>query len=86
MQSSLIGKVQKAHRYAQERHRMTIDGLHVRFAGENSEHEITLRDGTWDCNCEFFRSWAICSHTMAIEQVLTGMVPAQQVPAPALAS
>lgn len=78
MQSSLIGKVEKAKVYAGERHRMQIDGLHVTFHGENSDHEVALRDGAWHCNCGFFSEWATCSHTMALGRVLTGMVPAQE--------
>ncbi|MGB4862770.1 MAG: hypothetical protein WBO97_09935 [Tepidiformaceae bacterium] len=75
MQSSLIGKVEKAKVYAGERHRMQIDNLHVAFQGENSEHEVDLHDGKWRCNCDFFRDWSACSHTMALSRVLHGMVP-----------
>lgn len=76
MQSSLIGKVEKAKVYAGERHRMQIDDLHVAFHGENSDHEVELHDGAWRCNCDFFLDWNTCSHTMALERVLAGMVPA----------
>ena len=75
MQSSLIGKVEKARSYARERSRMQIDGLHVNFHGENSDHEVSIRDGEWFCNCDFFKNWDTCSHTMALERVLEGMVP-----------
>jgi len=78
MQSSLIGKVEKAKVYARERHRMQIDGLHVSFHGENSDHEVAIRDGRWSCNCDFFDAWQVCSHTMALERVLEGMVPRQE--------
>ena len=86
MQSSLIGKIEKSKVYARERHRMQIDGLHVRFAGENSEHEVGLVDGKWTCTCDFFAAWDVCSHTMALERVLDGMVPRQVVPATAPAA
>ena len=79
MQSSLISKVEKAKAYAGERHRMQIDGLHVSFHGENSDHEVSIKDGHWACNCDFFDSWSVCSHTMALERVLAGMVPRQEV-------
>lgn len=75
MQSSLISKVAKAQVYAEERHRMQIDTLHVQFHGENSDHEVTMRDGKWACTCDFFQGWDTCSHTMALERVLRGMVP-----------
>jgi len=80
MQSSLIGKVEKAKVYAGERHRMQIDGLHVAFHGENSDHIVELVDGKWRCNCDFFTSWATCSHTMALARVLEGMVPKAEMP------
>lgn len=85
MQSSLIGKVEKAKVYAKERYRMQIDNLHVAFHGENSDHEVTVRDGQWHCNCDFFTAWDTCSHTMALARVLEGMVPSHQVPALATA-
>ncbi|MCC6416994.1 MAG: hypothetical protein IT429_01960 [Gemmataceae bacterium] len=78
MQSSLIGKVEKAKVYARERHRMQIDGLHVSFHGENGDHEVAIADGRWTCSCDFFTSWGVCSHTMALERVLEGMVPRQE--------
>jgi hypothetical protein len=81
MQSSLIGKVEKARVYARERHRMQIDGLHCRFHGENSDHEVGIVDGAWSCTCDFFESWGVCSHTMALERILEGMVPRQELPA-----
>ncbi len=78
MQSSLISKVEKAKVYAGERHRMQIDGLHVSFHGENSDHDVSFSDGKWRCNCDFFSSWDVCSHTMALERVLAGMVPERE--------
>lgn len=78
MQSSLISKVEKARVYAGERHRIQFDDLRVTFHGENSDHEVTLSNGTWSCNCDFFASWSVCSHTMALERILAGMVPAQE--------
>ncbi len=80
MQSSLIGKIEKAKVYAQERHRMKVDNLHVAFHGENSDHEVSLVEGRWHCNCDFFAQWSVCSHTMALERVLEGMVPRQELP------
>jgi hypothetical protein len=80
MQSSLIGKVEKAKVYARERHRMQIDGLHVAFHGENSDHEVSIADGRWSCTCDFFTSWNVCSHTMALGRILDGMVPQQHMP------
>jgi hypothetical protein len=81
MQSSLIGKVEKAKVYARERHRMQIDNLHLAFHGENGDHDVSISDGAWHCSCDFFDSWGTCSHTMALGRVLEGMVPEQREPA-----
>lgn len=75
MNSSLIGKVEKAHRYADERsRRIEFDGFAVRVHGDNGEHEVRLDKDIWSCNCDFFQSRQVCSHTMAIERVLDGML------------
>jgi hypothetical protein len=83
MHSSLIGKVQKAREYASERHRMQIDSLKVNFTGDNSDHQVAIVDGEWTCNCDFFQDWHVCSHTMALERILDGMVPRLALPASA---
>ncbi len=45
MQSSLIGKIEKAMRYAQETDRVTFHELSVNFRGENSEYQTGYKDG-----------------------------------------
>ena len=75
MNSGLIGKVDKAKRYAQERTRMHVSRLQVDFEGENNSHEVSLDDGRWRCSCDFFEGWGACAHTMALERVLDGMIP-----------
>ena len=75
MQSSLIGKIEKAKRYAQEPERITFSGLSVKFRGENNEYRVEYQDGKWRCSCGFFSSWGVCSHTMALEKILGEMLP-----------
>ncbi len=75
MNSGLIGKIEKARRYAQERDRMHVRGLLVEFEGENDRHEVSLDQEKWRCSCEFFAGWGGCAHTMALERVLEGMLP-----------
>ena len=76
MHSSLIGKIEKARRYADEREqRIQFDAFTVRIHGENDEHEVQLNGSGWSCSCDFFRGWRVCSHTMALERVLDGMLP-----------
>ncbi|HEU5315540.1 MAG TPA: hypothetical protein VFX49_05480 [Chloroflexota bacterium] len=78
MYSSLIGKVQKAHTYAQQPERIRVDDLTLAFRGDNGDHRVTYRHGAWDCTCEFFAGWGICCHTMAVEQLLGVMIPTKQ--------
>jgi hypothetical protein len=75
MQSSLIGKIEKAKRYAQERDRIRFSSLRVDFRGENDSHNVWLEDEHWHCSCDFFAGWGFCCHTMALERVLEGMLP-----------
>jgi hypothetical protein len=75
MQSSLIGKIEKAKRYAQEKDRVTFNEFAVKFHGENNDYDTSYKDGQWHCSCSFFSSWGLCSHTMAMERILANMLP-----------
>ncbi len=75
MQSSLIGKIEKAKRYAQETERVTFSELSAKFKGENDDYTINYKDEKWHCSCHFFSNWGMCSHTMALEIILTNMLP-----------
>ena len=75
MQSSLIGKIEKAKRYAQEPERVTFSELSVKFRGKNNNYTTEYKDGKWHCSCPFFSSWGVCSHTMALERILSNMLP-----------
>ncbi len=45
MQSSLIGKVEKAKRYAEEPERVTISNFSAEFRGENDSQTRSARSG-----------------------------------------
>jgi hypothetical protein len=75
MNSSLIGKIDKAKRYAEERHRLRFTSFAVDFQGENDAHHVTLDSERWHCTCDFFAGRGLCSHTMALERILEGMLP-----------
>ncbi len=75
MQSSLIGKIEKAKLYAQEKDRITFSELSVKFRGENDNYNINYNNGKWQCSCHFFSGWGTCSHTMALEKILANMLP-----------
>ena len=74
MDNGMIGKIQKAKYYAEERDRITIEKLRVRFDGENNPHVVELTRGEWSCDCNFFQTRGVCSHTMALERILEGVI------------
>lgn len=78
MDYGMIGKIEKAKRYATERHRFHFQSFTVRIDGENNDHLVTFDHGAWSCDCDFFQSRNICSHTMAIEELLKEMLQQSQ--------
>lgn len=78
MNSSLIGKIEKAKRYANEKDRVKFLQFKVELRGENSTHEVSYESDRWHCNCFFFSGHGLCSHTMAMERILEGMVQAAE--------
>ncbi len=44
MHSSLIGKIEKAKRYAEERERITFSDFTVSFQGEHDSYTLTYKD------------------------------------------
>jgi hypothetical protein len=75
MQSSLIGKIQKAHMYAQEPDRVTFSGFSAAFRGEHDSYTVRFLGEGWDCTCGFFGAHGICSHIMATQKILGSMLP-----------
>jgi hypothetical protein len=73
MDSGLIGKIEKAKKYAEQRDRFHIDNLTVTFNGDNNPHKIMLQNGVWKCDCDFFGTRGRCSHTMALERIMDGV-------------
>ena len=74
MDYGMIGKIEKAKHYAEERERIIFDNFHVTFDGENNQHTVEFIDGVWRCDCDFFLTRGLCSHTMALERILEGML------------
>jgi hypothetical protein len=79
MDYGMIGKIEKAKRYAEQRSRFQFSTFTVTMDGENNPHTIQYENGDWQCDCDFFRSRGRCSHTMALEMILEGMITAEKV-------
>ena len=75
MDYGMIGKIEKAKRYAEERDRIRIESLTVTFEGDNNPHTVHFQSGSWQCDCDFFQTRGRCSHTMALEIILEEMLP-----------
>ncbi|HXF84544.1 MAG TPA: hypothetical protein VNK49_04070 [Anaerolineales bacterium] len=74
MDYGLIGKIEKAKRYAQEPHRFRFKTFSLTFRGDNNNHEVSYDNGTFQCDCEFFLTHKRCGHTMALEILLKDMI------------
>jgi hypothetical protein len=78
MDYGMIGKIEKAKRYAQERNRFMFEAFSVKITGENNSHNVNYSNDQWICDCDFFQTRSVCTHTMALEEVLKGMLPIAQ--------
>ncbi len=77
MQSSVIRKMEKARRYAEQKERVSISSIKTTFHGNHSDHHVTFNEGKWSCSCAFFSGYGTCSHTMALERILDPMLTTQ---------
>ncbi len=75
MDSALVRKMQKAKQYAQEKEeRIRFIAFRAEVRGNNDLHYVSYEAGRWVCDCAFFQQRGRCSHTMALEYVLEGML------------
>lgn len=76
MDYGMIGKIEKAKFYAEEKDkRIQFNSLNVSVLGDNDiTHQVAYERGQWACDCNYFASHHVCSHTMAMERVLGNMV------------
>lgn len=74
MDYGMIGKIEKAKIYAEERDRIQFETFRVKIQGNNNAHVVSYEFGDWNCDCDFFSTRAVCGHTMAMERILENMV------------
>ena len=76
MDSSMIGKIEKAKRYATEANRRVVfNQFRVKIEGDNNTWDVSFERGHWACGCHYFSTHGLCQHTMAMERVLGSMLP-----------
>ena len=75
MNSSLIGKIEKARRYEHELDRIHFHKAEIEFRGEHDSYTITLAGPNWSCTCHTFATgFDTCSHIMVMQRILHDMV------------
>lgn len=75
MDSSMIGKIEKARRYASEgRERIAFESFRAEIKGDNDAHTVEYTHGAWNCGCHYFETHKWCSHTKTMEYLLDGMI------------
>jgi hypothetical protein len=74
MDYGMIGKIEKAKRYAEDRTRFRFNKFDLTFHGDNNDHRVAYDNGEFNCDCEFFLTHKRCGHTMAIEILLKDML------------
>ncbi len=76
MDSSMIGKIEKAKRYANEApRRVAFQEFRVTIQGDNNTWVVSFEEGHWSCGCHYFLTHGLCQHTMTMERVLGSMLP-----------
>ena len=75
MHSSVIGKIEKGHRYAREPDRISVETLSLSFRGDNDTHHVALGADGWRCSCHYFESSDSCAHILALQDILGVMLP-----------
>ncbi len=84
---SAASRILKARQYAAERdRRVKVHSFEVELQGDNDNHLISYENGEWDCRgCEEFEMRGVCSHIMAMEQILGETVEPAMMAVPQMA-
>ncbi len=68
---SAASRIIKAKQYAAERDtRIQMHSFDVELHGDNANHFVSYKNGDWNCDCEEFQLRGVCSHVMAMEEIL----------------
>ncbi|HUG14073.1 MAG TPA: hypothetical protein VMM78_03560 [Thermomicrobiales bacterium] len=80
MNSSMIGKIEKARRYAEEPERVKFQSFSVTFQGTHDTYTTTLDGDEFICTCHFFdvQQMGTCCHIMAMQRILAPMLSEEQ--------
>ncbi|MDA1128774.1 MAG: hypothetical protein O2913_08755 [Chloroflexi bacterium] len=81
MDSSIISKIEKAKQYSEQKDRVNITSFAATFQGNHNQYDVHFENGAWRCECRFFVTKKVCSHTMALQRILDEMLTRQPEPA-----
>jgi hypothetical protein len=60
----------KAQRYSAEPWRFEVSAVSVTLRSDHGERTVSFVDNEWSCSCEFFSAHKVCSHTIALHDML----------------
>ncbi len=64
----LMAKIRKAQKYITEPERFTLLDGGIELESNHGIRKLAFRDGKWQCDCDFFQKYEICSHSIAAEE------------------
>lgn len=67
--TQLIGKIEKAKKYSSEPDRFTKKETIIELRSEHGTRTLSLNEGSWTCDCDFYKKYQICSHKIATEEI-----------------
>jgi nucleoside-triphosphatase len=65
-----LRKIEKARGYAKEPERFEIDGASAKMRSTHANRNLELSEGRWVCGCDFYKKYGICSHVLALGEIL----------------
>jgi hypothetical protein len=75
---NVVSDIEKAKRYSEEPDRIRIVSFDATFEGDNGTHHVSFGPEGWYSDTSFFKSRGVDAHTMALERIFKGMLPAPQ--------
>jgi nucleoside-triphosphatase THEP1 len=66
----LITKIAKAKKYLADSTRFVVSSEEIRLTTDHGVRTLKKHKHNWDCNCDFFKEYSICSHLIALEEYL----------------
>jgi len=67
---ALLGKIEKAKKYITTPDIFTVTKDTAKVSATHAERILNKVGDVWECNCDFYSKYKICSHTIALEEFL----------------